>query len=884
MIPSRRLLPLLTASAIALAGLLACAWMAWQWAYVRELERQTAQARQQMSLHAQSLEQLVGRYRALPQLLALDPQLRDALQGPVDTATREQLNRRLEQASLTTRAATLTLINASGIAVAASNWRDPASNVGENYGFRPYVKQGMREGEGRFYGVGVTTGLPGYYLSRAVRGDNGTSIGVIVVKIGLGALENEWLRGPDTVFVSDDNGVAFLASNDEWRYRMLRRIDPIARAQLDATRQYPPELLRPLLAQTLRTLDDGTRVRALLEPRQSGQWLALEMPLPEPGWTLHLLHDAVGAGAAARQSAIAAGLLWLALVLLGLFVQQRMRLGKLRQRSRRELESLVQQHAQELRSAQDGLVEAAQQADTGLSRRLAHLTQGIVIVDADLNLVAWNARYLELFRFPVDLIRVGRPIEDVFRYNARRGLLGPGHIEAAIQRRLGHLRSGTPHLHEREKDDGMVLEIRGNPLPDGGFVTSYTDITSYKQAARDLRSLADALERRIVERTADLEQARREAEDANRYKSRFAAAAVHDLLQPLNAARMFVSSLRNHLRDPDNLGLADSIDGALAAQDAILASLLDISRLESGTLQTDVRDLPLGPMLDTLARDAGVLAQARGLSLLHVPTRAWVHSDAALLRRIVQNFLSNAVRYTARGRIVLGCRRVGDELRIEVHDTGPGIPPNRHKDIFEEFRRLDDGVDSAPGTGLGLAIVDRIAKLLGHRIALQSRVGHGSVFSVTVPLASAPQADGDDTAARHDPAFPRPSTSGESLLEGRSIGCLIDASDDQDSTMALLRRWGCRVTSDIDVDSGDGACPQLLLADTHARLRTALARCARRDARTIPHAIPQAILLITPGDVDQRRLAQDEGWGVISLPIRPSALRALMTQMLLRRS
>ncbi|MHC9084252.1 PAS-domain containing protein [Luteimonas sp. RIT-PG2_3] len=884
MMPSRRrLLPIVSATVIAVAGLLVCAWLAWQWAYAREIERQTAQARQQMTLHAQSLEQLVGRYRALPQLLALDPQLRDALQGPVDAAMREQLNRRLEQASLTTRAATLTLINISGIAVAASNWRDPASNVGENYGFRPYVQQAMHEGEGRFYGVGVTTGLPGYYLSRAVRGDNGTSIGVIVIKIGLGALEYDWLRGPDTVFVSDDNGVAFLAGDDSWRYRMLRPLDPATRALLDATRQYPPQLLRPLLARTLRTLDDGTRVRALLEPRQPGQWLALDMPLPEPGWTLHLLHDAAGADAAARQSAIAAALLWLALVLLGLFVQQRMRLGSLRQRSRRELESLVQQHALELRTAQDGLVEAAQQADTGLSRRLAHLSQGIVIVDADLNLVAWNARYLELFRFPPDLIRVGRTIEDVFRHNARRGLLGPGPVEEAIQRRMGHLRSGRPHMHEREKDDGMVLEIRGNPLPDGGFVTSYTDITSYKQAARDLRSLADALERRIVERTADLEQARREAEDANRYKSRFAAAAVHDLLQPLNAARMFVSTLRNHLQDPDNRGLADSIDGALAAQDAILASLLDISRLESGTLQTDVRDLPLGPMLDTLARDAGVLAHARGLQLEHIATRAWIRSDAALLRRIVQNFLSNAVRYTAQGRIVLGCRRIGDSLRIEVHDTGPGIPPNRHKDIFEEFRRLDDGVGSAPGTGLGLAIVDRIAKLLGHRISLRSRVGHGSVFAVSVPLVRPAMAGHDAGAAaeagRDAGAASRQAAAGESLLEGRSVGCLIDDPDGHDSTVALLQRWGCRVTSDADAD-GDDAAPQLLLADAHPRLRAMLARLASGAAGEVP----QAILLVAPDDVDSRRLAQDEGWGVISLPVRPSALRALMTQMLLRRS
>ncbi|REN11400.1 PAS domain-containing protein, partial [Mycobacterium tuberculosis] len=184
-----------------------------------------------------------------------------------------------------------------------------------------------------------------------------------------------------------------------------------------------------------------------------------------------------------------------------LFIQQRRRLAAHRQRSRRELESVLKQHAQELRTAQDGVLQAAQQADSGLSRSLAHLPQGVVVIDNEQKLVAWNARYLELFRFPGGLIRVGRPIEEIFRYNARRGLLGPGPIDEAIERRLNHLRSGRPHMRESEKDDGTVLEIRGNPLPDGGFVTSYADITAYKNTARELRSLADALEHRVAERT-----------------------------------------------------------------------------------------------------------------------------------------------------------------------------------------------------------------------------------------------------------------------------------------------------------------------------------------------------------------------------------------------
>ena len=183
---------------------------------------------------------------------------------------------------------------------------------------------------------------------------------------------------------------------------------------------------------------------------------------------------------------------------------------------------------------------------------------------------------------------------------------------------------------------------------------------------------------------------------------------MHDLLQPLNAARMFVSVLRGKLGDPAQQQTADHIDAALAAQDAILNSLLDISRLESGSLQVRVRTFALSPLLETLAREFGIAAQSRGLQLDWVDTRAVVVSDEALLRRILQNFLSNALRYTPRGRVLIGCRRAGDQLRIEVHDQGPGIPESLQGEIFEEFRRLNDGVEQERGAGLGLAIVERI--------------------------------------------------------------------------------------------------------------------------------------------------------------------------------
>jgi histidine kinase len=863
-----------------LGGMALAMFSAGQLAEQRALRAESRQLRQQLDLYAQSLQQRIDRYRTLPQVLALDPELRAALTQPPDPATHQRLNLKLERANDVTRSSTLTLIGTDGVAVAASNWRLTSSNVGADYSFRPYVKQALAQGSGRFYGIGMTTGVPGYFLSQAIRDEAGRTLGVIVIKIELAALEREWLRVPDVVLVSDRHGVVFLSSRDAWRYRQLQPLSAHEREELLATRQYARQALLPTQRRSLETLDNGSQVVRIDVPAQRMPVLWQSMALPESGWRLHLLHDLGGSRAAGRAAALAAGGIWLALVFLGLLFQQRQRLARLRQRSRRELETLLQQHAQELRTAQDGIVQAAQRADTGLSRSLEHLPQGVVIIDAQLRLVAWNSRYLEIFRFPPDLIRIGRPIEDVFRYNARRGLLGPGPVEAAIQRRLDHLRSGRPHMRESEKDDGTVLEIRGNPLPDGGFVTSYADITSYKNAARELRSLADALEHRVAERTRDLAEAKREAENASRYKTRFVASAVHDLLQPLNAARMFVSALRGRLPDADARQLADHVDNALVAQDAILNSLLDISRLEAGTLKTQVRDFALGPLLQALAHEFGIVAEDRGLRLDYVPTRAAVRSDETLLRRILQNFLSNALRYTPRGRVLLGCRREGDSLRIEVHDQGPGIPEALQQEIFEEFRRLGDGVAQDRGAGLGLAIVERIGRLLGHRIGLRSQLGRGSVFTVTVPLGDAA------AAARLQPPTAMASDNGDDpILHGCRVWCIDDDPRVCEASRALLERWACRVELAAGPEEALAAAqpaqaPELVLLDVRMGAHDGPALFARLCERW--NAAPRVILVTAEPDPALRALAQERGWGFLSKPVRAPALRALMTQMLLR--
>ena len=858
--------------AVVLLTTAAVALLAGRWMLDRSLQEENLLPHRQLSLYAQALEQRIDRYRALPDVLALDPELLAALSTPQSPDDIRRINTKLERTNGASQASTLTLIDGRGIAIAASNWRNEHSNVGEDYSFRPYVQQALLADKGTFYGIGITTGEAGYFLSRGIHDAQDRIIGLIAIKIALHELEREWIQTPDTVLAADANGVVFLASNPDWRYRLLQPISAQAQQEIDRTQQYGNLPLKPLQFAKMRPLDhDG--VLADWQDPPIGPKLWQTVALPEGGWRLHMLHDVSSSQQAALWAAAAAGGAWLALSLLVLYVRQRQRLAHLRQRGREELEALLQQHAQELRTAQDGIVVAAKQADAGKSQSLEHLPQGVIVVDADLNLVAWNSRYMELFRLPNTLLKVGMPVEDLYRYNARRGLLGQVALDEAIERRMQYLRSGKPHARESEKADGTVLEIRGNPLPGGGFVTSYADITSYKNAARELRSLADTLEKRIEDRTRDLALAKREAEQANRYKSRFVAAAVHDLLQPLNAARVFASLLRQQVHGDAALTLAGNVEGALAAQDDILNSLLDIARMESGQLDVHWRDFAVQELLQQLGNNLGVIAQEHGLALQVVASRAVVHSDPALLRRIVQNFLSNAIRYTKRGKIVLGCRRHGDQLRIEVHDQGPGIPESLHAEIFEEFRRLETGHQHDRGAGLGLAIVDRLGKLLNHPIGLRSQLGRGSVFWVEVPLSasSTPPASPTPTpvAAPAPDALP---------LQGSQAWCISAAGVDH-PVAQLLQRWGCAVapcTSSTALAHTSPAA-QLLVVDGAHSTPDAIAALLQ------PLAKPPAVIWLstTQGDTASQQALQ-RGWSVLPLPARPAALRALVGQLLLR--
>ncbi|SCZ28790.1 MULTISPECIES: ATP-binding protein [unclassified Pseudomonas] len=373
MLPTTRTLRLSLYTLLILTGAAVAATLAVRHAERVALEEDASRANQQLALYANSLHTLIERYRALPAVLALDPELRSALKGPVGAAQQDVLNRKLERINGAAQSSTLELLDHTGLAVAASNWRLPSSYVGHNYGFRPYFLQTRTQGTGRFYAVGVTSGIPGYFLSSAVTDDNGEFLGAMVVKLEFPELEREWRQGSDTLLVSDARSIIFIANRPGWRYRHLQPLSDSDRAELKATRQYDKQPLQPLAYETLRRFDDNSHLARVETPDGSADYLWESLPLTAEGWTLHLLRRPQIAFEDRRNAGLAAAGSWLALVFLLLFLNQRWRLARLRQRSREELERLVEERTRDLRTAQDGLVQSAKLAALGqMSAALAH--------------------------------------------------------------------------------------------------------------------------------------------------------------------------------------------------------------------------------------------------------------------------------------------------------------------------------------------------------------------------------------------------------------------------------------------------------------------------------------------------------------------------------
>ena len=509
-----------------------------------------------------------------------------------------------------------------------------------------------------------------------------------------------------------------------------------------------------------------------------------------------------------------------------------------------------------------------------LSTTLENISQGVSVVDPQMRLVAWNRRYQELLDYPDGMLYVGRPVADLIRWNAERGEIGdgalePDAIEDQVQRRLAHLRAGAPHVFERVRASGQVIEMRGRPLPGGGYVTSYSDVTDYKRAEQSLLEVNETLEQRVELRT-------REAEAAQQSKTRFLAAVSHDVLQPLNAARLFTSALRESVEPVEQARLAERVDASLRAAEDLLDGLLDISRLDAGQLRPELTDFDAAELLRELAAQYAPSAAGRRLQLrLRVPDAPLsARSDRRLLRRALQNFLANALRYTRHGGVLLAARVRHGRVELQVWDTGPGIPVHHLEQIFDEFRRFEQpGHGGERGLGLGLSICQRIARTLEHPLSVRSRVGQGSVFGIVVPVGQPLVA----SVATDAGAAP-----GDSPLAGLRVLCVDNDREILDGMRALLQRWQVvplvAATADEALsllsDPAVGA-PDVALVDYHLHDRLdglgVIAALRERIGRPLP-----AALLTGDGSDALKLAARERGCAVLTKPIKPASLRAFL--------
>lgn len=515
-----------------------------------------------------------------------------------------------------------------------------------------------------------------------------------------------------------------------------------------------------------------------------------------------------------------------------------------------------------------------------LEGALEGVTQGILVLDADLRLTAWNRRLLTLLDLPPEIVRVGLSLGELVAYNQGRGEYADHDLKALlINRDIGNEK--WPYTYQRQRPDGTVLEAVYDRMPEGGYISTYTDVTERHRAAEALRAARDTLEERVQERTEALELAKAAAERANLDKTRFLASASHDLLQPLNAARLFLAALqeetgKSSLTEDSRL-LVNNASAALRSTEQLLNTLLDISSLDSGATRISPSVFAISDVFTQLELEFSAMAQARNLSLRVVPCKLHVHTDPHLLRRVLQNLLANAIRYTSGGRVLLAARVRGKQLRLDVWDTGIGIAPDRQAEIFEEFRRLHDRNGDDVGHGLGLAIVQRIAARLGHQVGLCSQPGRGSLFHISVPVADAPTAtinalEMDDAAAVASlPAL---------------VLCVDNDAAIREGMRALLTRWNYRAVVAADEESAlaalAGEVPDIMLLDYHLDHGRSgielLDRLRQRWKQNI-----RALILTADRSEDIARAAQERGCAVLLKPTKPAALRRFLNGAQLHR-
>jgi len=536
----------------------------------------------------------------------------------------------------------------------------------------------------------------------------------------------------------------------------------------------------------------------------------------------------------------------------------------------------------------DETTQALQFNQNLLYTSLENLSHGISVVDKDLKLVAWNKRYFEMFEYPENFLESGQPIEEVIRFNVGKGDCGEGEFEDQVQKRVQHLRNGTPHHFTRKRKSGQVIEMIGNPLPGGGFVTCFSDITSHIETQDALEEINIDLENRIEARTQQirainasleaqivkreqteqaLNQAKQEAEKANESKTRFLALASHDILQPLNAARLYLAAIDEQELSAQNQSAFNKLGDSLDSTVHLMSALLEIAKLEQGAMTPSPRHFAIADILTPLANEYSILAKNKGLILKIKECNAIVHTDTTYLRRIIQNLVSNAVKYTEQGKVLVACRKRGLHLVIAVWDTGPGISEYEQQRIFNDFYRI--GKSDNKGVGLGLGVVKRMADMLSLPLELNSELNKGSCFSIEVPLGLQDKIQAKDINAV--------------LSEQRETLNVIMVDDDEDNLIAmatLLTKWGVRHQAFSTVanclnHAQQCAAPDVILMDYQLSEQCDGITLIKTLREIWQKSVP-AILITAVRDQALKQQLKEQNIHYLSKPIKPAKLKALL--------
>jgi PAS domain S-box-containing protein len=527
-----------------------------------------------------------------------------------------------------------------------------------------------------------------------------------------------------------------------------------------------------------------------------------------------------------------------------------------------------------------------------------HVPALIAYLNADLVYEFTNKVYEEWYCWPRGVM-LGQSLREVHSEQHYQRL--ESYVARALAGESVTFEFAETNVNNQERY--MLRSYVPNRLATGevvGIFVLIRDITERRRTAEALHQAYQNLELRVRERTAELttlndqllreieerrevesrlREAKLEAEHANLSKTKFLAAVSHDLLQPLNAARLFTSALLERREPICNEILVRNVSNSLEDVENLLGTLVDISKLDAGVIKADVAPFALSELLENLAAEYTQVARSEGLELHFIACSALVRSDIQLLARILRNLLSNAIRYTYSGRVVLGCRRLHQRLLIQVWDTGMGIADNRLEEIFQEFKRGDvQRPDQDRGLGLGLAIVEKIAGILGHRIHVRSWPGRGSMFSVEVPLSA--------TAPKPLPALQM----SEPMLE-RLRGARVWVLDNDATICAgmrtLLEGWGCRVVTALSEEDlarkvdNYHAGVDLLIADYHLdNDQNGVDAVARINAcRTSP--IP-AMMITANYSNELKQQIRELGHTLMHKPVRPMKLKTAMSHLLAR--